>query len=58
MSSYWVNFVKTGDPNGPGLPAWPVYAPDGDARKMVIGPETGAVADPDLARLRFLTVGR
>jgi para-nitrobenzyl esterase len=25
MSSYWVNFVKNGDPNGKGLPEWKVY---------------------------------
>ncbi|MBX2900751.1 MAG: carboxylesterase family protein [Cyclobacteriaceae bacterium] len=25
MSSYWINFVKTGNPNGSGLPAWNAY---------------------------------
>jgi para-nitrobenzyl esterase len=54
MSSYWVNFARTGDPNGPGLAAWAPYTPGASPRKMLIGPDIRLVADPDIARLRFL----
>jgi len=29
MQGYWIDFVKTGDPNGPGLPKWPRYTDSG-----------------------------
>jgi para-nitrobenzyl esterase len=42
--AYWTNFAKTGDPNGPGLPAWPAFSPT-SRETLVIDDTTKAVAD-------------
>jgi len=48
MQAYWANFVKTGDPNGAGLPVWRPFAED-PALLMELGAETGMTEDPGLA---------
>jgi para-nitrobenzyl esterase len=48
MQQYWTNFVKTGDPNGPGLPAWPVFREP--ARAYLQLAETGPAAREGLRR--------
>jgi para-nitrobenzyl esterase len=47
MSSYWVNFATTGNPNGKGLPEWPVYNAK-KAQSIVLGDTVmvGPAIDP------------
>lgn len=56
MSSYWTNFAKYGDPNGPGLPRWPVYQGIGDFPVMHL--QADPVAKPDVHRGRYLFLDR
>lgn len=45
MSSYWANFVKTGNPNGKDLPEWPIYKPDAK-QVMLLGTRVEAKPIP------------
>lgn len=51
MSSYWVNFAKTGDPNGAGRPQWPAYTAQQRDRVMVFG-DTVAVGPSRLDKVK------
>ncbi len=51
ISSYWVNFAKSGDPNGPGLPKWPAFA-ENDQQAMVFDAAPGARSVPNLDKLK------
>ena len=52
-SSYWLNFIKTYDPNGEGLPHWPNYREDG-AQLLAIDAPPSVRSDQDRARQQFL----
>lgn len=52
MNTYWVNFAKTGNPNGKGVPIWSLY----DTQKeeiLDIELDGKAVSKPDPRKARF-----
>ena len=58
ISAYWTDFAKTGDPNGGGRPAWPIYA--GDEDRLLDFTNDGPVAAkvPTPARLDAIAAAR
>jgi para-nitrobenzyl esterase len=54
MQAYFVNFIKTGNPNGSGLPDWPAYRPDTNYQRLRIDVKTQA--EPEAHRDRYLAL--
>ncbi len=54
MISYWTNFAKNGDPNGEGLPEWPVYRKGEKTVMYLKGTEHETIDVPDAERLQFM----
>jgi para-nitrobenzyl esterase len=52
-SDYWVNFIRTGNPNGPNLPDWPSYRHSG-GRFLALRAQPQVHIDDDRRRQEFL----
>lgn len=53
MQGYFANFVKTGNPNGPGLPAWPPYKGPAYERMRI---DVNCVVEGEPERDRYLAL--
>jgi para-nitrobenzyl esterase len=53
LQGYFVNFIKTGNPNGPGLPDWPAYTNPGYQRMRI---DVESRTEPEPERARYLAL--
>jgi para-nitrobenzyl esterase len=54
MQARFVNFIKTGNPNGAGLPEWPAYRADNYYQRLRI--DVQSHAEPEAHRDRYLAL--
>jgi para-nitrobenzyl esterase len=54
MQGYFVNFIKTGNPNGSGLPNWPAYDAKTNYQRMRI--DEASRVEPEPHRARYLVL--
>ncbi len=53
VTQYWANFAATGNPNGKGLPEWPVFTQGNNKTTMQLGDGPGASEPATEARVDF-----
>ena len=56
MQGYFVNFIKTGNPNGAGLPAWPAASPSATSQLLRLDLPSRAL--PEAHRERYLLLNQ
>jgi len=52
MNEYWANFIKTGDPSGPGLAKWPDFGKTHEV--MHLNTDSKALPEQHRDRYEFL----
>ena len=56
LQSYFANFIKTGSPDGPGVPTWPAVSTNGTVQVMHVDVNTRV--EPEKNRERYLLLDR